>query len=280
MMEELHQFLLVADQGTFTAAARHAHLSQPALTAAIKRLEATMGARLFDRDRRGARLTRAGEALIPRARAAIGAIEEGRRAIEELEGLQAGEVRIGAGSTACTHFLPSFVAGFRKHHPGIRFVLREVVPDVALDLLAQNEIDLAIVTGPRGERWREDPLVLVASPEIDPVNAPFIAFMRGANTRALLDKTFPQADIMMELGSIEGVLGHVRAGTGIALVSRAAAEHDLAAGRVVEIPDRRTPITRVLRIVHRGQDRLPPSAAAFREVLLGKKVRPKPTIRR
>lgn len=268
MMEELHHFLLVAEHGTFTAAARHAHLSQPALTASIKRLEEDMAARLFDRDRRGAVLTRAGEALIPRARAALGAVREGRRAIAELEKLAAGEVRIGAGPTACTHYLPPFVADFHRRHPRIRFVLREVVPDVALDLLAEGEIDLAIVTGTKGDHWRDDPLVLVGKPGIDAKTAPFIAYLQGAATRILLERTFPKADVMMELGSLDGILAHVRAGVGISLVSRAAAAHDLAAGRLAEIPDRRTPVARTLRIVHRGLDRLPPSAAAFREALL------------
>ncbi len=54
MIDELRQFLLVIEHGTFTRAARHAHLSQPALSAAIPRLEQWMGARLLHRDRKGA----------------------------------------------------------------------------------------------------------------------------------------------------------------------------------------------------------------------------------
>lgn len=268
MMDELRHFLLVAEHGTFTAAARHAHLSQPALTASIRRLEELMAARLFDRDRRGAVLTRAGEALMPRARAALGAVKEGQRAIAELESLAAGEVRIGAGSTACSHYLPAVVAEFHRRHPRIRFVLREVVPDVAVDLLAEGEIDLAVITDKQGERWYDDPLVLVGRPGVDAKTAPHIAFRPGANNRTLLDRHFPGADVVMELGSLEGILAHARAGVGIALVSRHAAGPDLASGALVELADRRTPVSRTLRIVHRGVERLPPAAAAFRALML------------
>jgi DNA-binding transcriptional LysR family regulator len=270
MMSELRHLVLVAEHGTFTAAARHAHLSQPALTASIRRLEEALGARLLFRGRRGASLTPAGAALLPRAKLALAAVEEGRRAIAELEGLEAGEVRIGAGSTACTHDLPAHIAAFRRRHPKVRFVLREVTPVAAVDLLEAGEIDLAIVTHHRGERWIDDPLVLIAAPGTATRGAPFITFMPGAATRTLLERHFPRADVVMELGSIEAVKGNVRAGIGIALVSRRAVEAELARGLLVEVKDKKTPIVRTLRILHRGLDRLSPAAAAFRRALISR----------
>src|SRR5687768_12187661 len=106
MMEELRHFLLILEHGTFTEAARHAHLSQPALTASIHRLEGELGARLLHRGPGGVSPTVAGEALVPRARAALAAVAEARRAIEEVQGLRAGEVRLGGGATVCTYLLP------------------------------------------------------------------------------------------------------------------------------------------------------------------------------
>src|SRR5687767_387676 len=106
MLDVYRHFLLVAEHGTFTAASRRAHVSQPALTASIKRLEHGLDARLFDRGRHGATLTAAGHALLPHARAAIVAVAEGERAVAELERLDAGEVRVGGGQTACTYLLP------------------------------------------------------------------------------------------------------------------------------------------------------------------------------
>src|SRR6185436_15585146 len=125
VFEAFRHFALVSEHGTFTAAARHAHLTQPALTASIQRLEAQLGARLFDRGRAGATLTAAGAALLPRARAALAAVEEGRRAVAEVMGLAVGVVRVGAGATACTYYLPRTLAKFRARYPGVQISLRE-----------------------------------------------------------------------------------------------------------------------------------------------------------
>src|SRR5688500_9815845 len=99
MFESLRHFLLILDHGTFTEAAKRAHLSQPALTASIHRLEQDLGATLLHRGRKGAQVTAAGAELVPRARAALAAIDEARRAVREVLELDRGEVRIGAGGT-------------------------------------------------------------------------------------------------------------------------------------------------------------------------------------
>lgn len=275
MIDELRHFLLIVEHGTFTEAARRAHLSQPALTASIHRLEGWFGARLFTRGPGGAEPTAAGAALIPRARAAVAAVEDGRRAVAEIEGLNAGEVRIGAGATACTYLLPPVLAAFRAEHPAVRFLLREATTDEVLDGLHAGALDLGVVTTDEGEPWHDDELILVAAPDLPrPAAAPFVTFGRGSTTRALLEKHFPGAEVVMELGSIAAVKGNVRAGIGVALVSRSAVDHDLAVGRLVEVPHRATPIPRPLRIVHRGVDRLPPAAARLRALLLERRPAP------
>ncbi len=149
MLEELQHFVLAVERGTLTEAARHAHLSQPALTVALQRLEARVGARLLHRGPGGVVLTAAGAAFLPRARASLAAFADGQRAVAEVEGLHAGEVRIGAGATVCTYLLPKELAAFRAAHPGVRFRLRELNPLAAEDALVAGEIDLAIVTSPR-----------------------------------------------------------------------------------------------------------------------------------
>ena len=271
MIEELRHFLLIVGLGTFTEAARRAHLSQPALTASIHRLEAQFGARLLQRGPGGAHPTAAGAALVSRARAALAALEDGRRAVAEIEGLHAGEVRLGAGATACTYLLPPTLAAFRAEHPGVRFLLREATPDEVLAALHAGDLDLGVITSEHGEPWYEDRLVLVAAPGLArPESAPFVTFAKGSTTRALLERHFPGAEVVMELGSIAAVKGNVRAGIGVALVSRSAVEHDLAAGRLVVVPHPATPLVRELRLVHRGVERLAPAAARLRELLLAR----------
>lgn len=292
MLEPLRHFTLVAEHSTFTAAARHAHVTQPALTASIQRLEASLGARLFDRGPGGATLTAAGEALLPRARAALAALEEGRRAVAEVMGLAAGSVRVGAGATVCTYYLPRTLARFRAQHPGVQILLREASPEALLDDLEAGELDLAVLaritsagraargalppdllraarSGLAREKWLTDELVLVASPTFPNAakEGPLVTFARGATTRTLTDQYFPQRPIAMELGSIAAVKANTRAGVGVALLSRVAVERDVAARQLEVVPSPSTPISRPLYLVHRGRDRLPPAASALLRML-------------
>ena len=270
MYEELRHFLLIAKYGTFTAAAKRAHLSQPALSASVQRLEEDMGAKLFDRGRHGATLTASGAALLPHASAVHAALLAGQRAVAEVEGLLAGEVRLAAGATATTYLLPKILTRFRRKHEGIKFLLRE---GYALDIRAHvesGELDLGIVTGKGNDVWMQDELIVVASPKINARTAGFLTFPEGLSTRELLQKHFGDVEIVMELAGIAAVKGNVRAGMGKALLSRAAVQTDLRAGRLVEVPSRHSPVRRTLSLVHRGQSRLPPAAAALREAILGR----------
>jgi DNA-binding transcriptional LysR family regulator len=285
VLEPLRHFILVAQHGTFTAAARHAHVTQPALTASIKRLEGQMGARLLDRGQAGATLTAAGAALLPRARAALAAVDEGRRAVAEVMGLAVGSVRLGAGATVCTYYLPRTLAKFRARHPGVQISLREANPDQLLDALEAGDLDLVILArvAPRAgigedllrvarsglarEKWLDDELVLVGAPGVDPETAPLVTFAHGATTRTLVDQYFPGVPVAMELGSIAAVKGNTRAGVGVALVSRRAVERDVAAGQLLVLANEQTPIVRPLYLVHRGRDRLPPAAAELHRML-------------
>lgn len=276
MLDDLRHFVAVADCGTFTTAARRVHLSQPALTASIQRLEAELGARLFVRGRGGASLTAAGDALLPHARAALAAEADGRRAVAEVEGLRVGRVRVGAGATFCTYVLPPLLQRFRAQHPKLQLQLREGhTPELAAALV-EGELDLAVLPeqglpgGLVAEPWREDTLVLVGAPGASP-ELPFVSFTESSPTRLLLDQLFPGAEIVMELNSIAAVKGNVREGVGRALVSRVAVEHDLREGRMVLLPDPRVPVTRRIALVHRGVERLPPAAGALRALLLAAK---------
>ena len=268
MIDQLRHFLLVAERGTFTEAARRAHLSQPALTASMRRLEELLGARLFDRGRRGAQLTQAGEALLPHARAAVVAVDDGARALRALEGLEGGEVRVGGGSTACTYLLPPVLSAFRRKHPKVALRLRELPEGLALDAFDRGELDLLVAGTSRGDLFRREELVLVGPKGVDASGFPFVTFPVGGATRAELDRVFPGADIVMEVTSISSVKGAVRAGLGVALITRSAVATDLELGRLVEIADPRTPIARPLRLVHRGADRLSAAARELRRMLL------------
>ncbi len=267
MTEELRHFLLILEHGTFTAAARHAHLSQPALTASIQRLEHAVDATLLHRGPRGAVPTAEGEALRPFAEAALGALEQGRRAVRAVADLEHGEVRIGAGAMACTYLLPERLTAFRERHPGIELQLREYEGAEVQRRVRAGHVDLGIVANVEAaEPWGEDALVLVAAPGGPPPRG-HVTFFPGANHRALLEAHFPDVPVAMELNSLEAVKAHVVAGMGIALLTQAAVEGELSRGQLVIVPDRRTPLVRRLGLLHAGVERLSPAARALREHL-------------
>ncbi len=267
MIDQLRQVLLIAEHRTFTVAAKHAHLSQPALSASIQRLEEDLGARLFHRGRRGAELTAAGAALLPHARAVLAGVEDARRAVRQVADLTRGEVRLGAGATYCTYVLPPILLAFRDRHPGLTLRLRESTTEDLIRQVEAGDLDLAVVPSDLGEPWRSDRLVLVGAPGAVLAGSPFVTFARPAPTRQALDRLFPDADIAMSLRSIASVKGNVRGGIGVALVSEEAVRRDLADGRMVLLPHPATPFTRTMSLVHRGRDRLSPAARAVREAL-------------
>lgn len=281
MIELLRHFVHVADEGTLTAAARASHVTQPALTAALQRLEAKVGTPLVVRGRPRATLTAAGAALLPHARATLASLRDGLRAVEEVSGLRAGKVRIGAGATACTYYLPPILAEYRRRHPGVGILVREAPsPELEASLRA-GELDLALVTGRAdGERFCDDELVLVARSLSAAREAPFVTFPRGSHARDVLDELFPHATIAMEIASIASVKANVRAGVGVALVSRRAVERELTSRQLVEVPDPRTPVVRALSLVHRGLARLPPAALALHALLLALRPAPPPKRRK
>ena len=90
----------------------------------------------------------------------------------------------------------------------------------------------------------------------------------GSATRALVDRYFSERVIAMELGSISVVKGSVRAGLGVALLTRSAVATDLSLGRLFEVATPVTPIAHPSRLLHRGLDRLSAPAAALRKLML------------
>ncbi len=268
MLDPLHHLVLIAQHGTFTEASRLAHLSQPALTASIQRLEQQLDARLLDRGPGGARPTEAGRALLPWAEAALAAVDRGRQAVAAVQGLRTGHVHLGAGGSTSTYLLPPVLAAFRRVAPGVTVSVLEVGPRALVQRVRDGRLDLGIAPDVEGEPWRDDVLVWVASPQLEVDGAPYLALPRGTSHRTLLQQAVPDAQVAIELSSLTALVAHAEAGLGIALISRLEVGDALAAGRLVELKLSAAPVARQLRLVHRGVARLSPAAAALRQVLL------------
>lgn len=144
----LRQFRAIALAGHMTKAARAVGVSQPALSAMLKKLEREVGAPLLDRTGRGVELTEAGRAFLAHAEDALRRVDAGVHAVRQIVGLEAGSIRIGGGATAVTYLLPPVVRAVRRAHPGLRFYVRETGSAAVATAVASGELDLGIVTLP------------------------------------------------------------------------------------------------------------------------------------
>lgn len=145
---ELEAFVAVAEELHFGRAAARLHLSQPALSQQIQRLEADLGATLLQRSSRAVSLSPAGTVFLDRCRALLGdvadAVEDARRAADGRSGL----LSIGYVGSALYGLLPDVVARLRRLHPAIELTLTERKTAPQLALLLDDQQDVAIIHRP------------------------------------------------------------------------------------------------------------------------------------
>ncbi len=144
-LRQLEYFVAVAEEQNFTRAAERLLVAQPAVSAQIQRLERELGQPLFDRAQRTIRLTAAGEAALPYARTALGAVADVRAAVDELSDLVRGSVRIGT-VTAHDVDLPALFADFHARHPAVEITLSTANSDELVDDLRTGGLDIGIVS--------------------------------------------------------------------------------------------------------------------------------------
>lgn len=145
-IDQLRHFLKVAELGNFTRAAEAVGLSQPALSRSIQRLEEELGQPVLDRQTRLVTLTEAGKLLAERSRKIVALVEDTRAEITD-DG-KTGHVRVAAIPTIAPFFLPGLLKEFRTDYPGATVVVREDTTDRLLHLLADGEIDAAVLARP------------------------------------------------------------------------------------------------------------------------------------
>ncbi len=149
-LRQLEYFVAVAEEANFTRAARRVHVAQPAVSTQVARLERELGQQLLDRSRREVRLTAAGEAVLPYARAALTAVHDARLAVEELGDLVRGSVAIGT-VTAHNVDMPALLAAFSRTHPAVEITLGTDDSDALIDGVQSGRLDLVIASVGSGE---------------------------------------------------------------------------------------------------------------------------------
>ena len=164
-LRQLAYFVAIAEERNFTRAAERIPIAQPSISQQIRRLEAELGERLFLRDRRGIRLTPAGQALLPPARTTLQDAEGGREAVAALSGLLTGRLTVGL-----VHPLPDrrflhLLGAFHRTYPRIELTLLEDQTDALLAALADGQLHAALIGLGRYDRPPPDTQSLLVARE-------------------------------------------------------------------------------------------------------------------
>jgi DNA-binding transcriptional LysR family regulator len=135
----------VARTGSLTAAARDLHLTQPAVSHHLARLEVETGAGLVQRVGRGIRLTPAGRLLADRASEIVGRLDAASAELSAFVGLDAGRVRLAGYTTALSTLLPAATAILHATYPGLELSIVDTHPPEALAMLRAGSVDAALI---------------------------------------------------------------------------------------------------------------------------------------
>ncbi|GAA2626982.1 LysR family transcriptional regulator [Paractinoplanes durhamensis] len=241
-LRHFEYFVAVAEERSFTRAAARLHVVQSGVSSVIKALERDLGADLLERNSKRVALTDAGEALLPRARAALDAAQAARDVVAEVRGGLRGTLRIGTLTSVGLIDVPVLLGTFHRTHPGVMLQLT-VSPRGSvglLDALADGSLDLALVSVPgrppagiqvRQVAWRRLDLVLPEGHRLadadevtiaDLADELFVDFPEGYGNRVVVDRAFAAAGIRRRVGveviDIGSGASFVREGLGIAVL--------------------------------------------------------------
>jgi DNA-binding transcriptional LysR family regulator len=153
---DLRVLRAVVQRGSFTAAAADLGYTQSAISKRIAALERAAGHTLVIRERRGVRLTRAGEVLLRHGAAALEAMEDAERELNDADATRPRPVRLGAFASAAAGVVPRALARLARDRPDIVLALREGTSAVLTRALRAGTLDLALLAGVSGHPEPDD----------------------------------------------------------------------------------------------------------------------------
>ncbi|MDN3357666.1 LysR family transcriptional regulator [Actinomadura sp. DC4] len=259
-LRQLNYFVAVANEKSFTLAAKRLHVVQSAVSAAIASLERDLRVTLFERNAQRVVLTEAGAALLPEALAVLDAAQGARDAVDELGRGVRGSVRVGSLAGLDLVDLPALAGDFRRRYPGVELRLRVETTGSAgiVAALLNGEVDVGflgvadtvnrdlctrellrvpqVLAVPAGHPLARRRTVAVS----DLAEEDFVDFPPGYASRAVTDQVFAAARIerriAVEVGGVENAADFVRHGVGVAIVPPFAVRGDEAV-RTVKVKD-------------------------------------------
>lgn len=281
-LKTLEVFCRIVELRSFTRAAEAVSLTQPTVSGHIKTLEAELGLPLLDRAGRDVTPTRAGEILYGYARRILGLRVEAQRAIGAHKGGLTGDLTVGGSSIPGAYVLPPLVAAFKQDHPEAALALhvsgsREIVRGVGDGTYEVGMVGARFDEGRvRYDRYTQDELVLAVPPSHpwagrgtvrlrDLIGQPMVMRERGSGTRKTMERALAEhavdgerLRVVLEIASNEAVRQAVKAGAGVAVISRRAVADDIRCGLLAALRFQGSRLVRDFFLVtHRTRARSP-----------------------
>ena len=282
-LSELRVFLTVSAERSFSKAAMKLHRTQPAISQAVRRLEDSVGERLFDRATKDATLTEAGKLLRDYAERLLRLSEEAEEAVKDLRDLRRGRVLIGCNEASVHAVLP-LIDRFRHGHPLVHVEVRRVPARQVGAEVAQGSLDFGVLTFQPAEAQLgsivlgQDELVMLVHPShplaqsrevtlSECARQTVIAHNDPSHVRERVLRLFEQhhipANILVSLPSLEGIKRAVAMQMGVALLPRRCAESEIARGELIALAMPEVRLLRQVRLVFRKGGERSHAATAF-----------------
>jgi DNA-binding transcriptional LysR family regulator len=285
-INQLEVLVAVATEQSFSRAAESLHRTQPAVSQAIRRLEAELGEPLFDRSSKDGTLTAAGRVLLEFAQQMLNLRKTAHTAIRELKDLNRGKLALSANEYTVMYLLPVLPV-FRSRHPHIKVeVKRSLASRIASEVLGRG-VEIGIVSFKPSEAGIAsipvvtDELALIVAPNhplagketvsVRELGAEsFIAHNVPSPYRDRVVRTFEKyktpLNISLEMPTLEAIKRLVEKEMGVALVPRLTAQVEIARKQVVALTVREMRLERRLYLVYRKGATLSHAARAFLRV--------------
>ncbi|SHE68657.1 DNA-binding transcriptional regulator, LysR family [Seinonella peptonophila] len=248
---DLRIFQAVARAGSITKAAEQLGYVQSNVTTRIQLLESELSTALFYRHNRGMKLTSSGIALLQYTDKILGLINEATQALSSTHE-PSGSLQIGSTQTAAAVRLPKLLSAYYHKYPKVQLSLITAPTQKLINKVLHYELDAAIIGTAfhhpdlQVSNIYEEELLLVSAPDITDLEIaltkPILVFSNGCSYRETLEQFAQSKGIsptIMEFGTLEAILGGVKAGLGISLLAKSVIGHDFAQGKLhaFEMPD-------------------------------------------
>ena len=287
-LQQLTYLVALDTHRQFGLAADKCHVSQPALSVQVQKLEEELGVLLFDRTQRGAEPTAVGTKVIAQARLVLREAQQLRELVQTEKGEVVGELRLGVIPTLAPYLVPRFLVSLTTAYPSLRVRIEELRSEEIMQQLKDHRLDVGLLVTPLDDRQlRELPLLdepfLVLAAASHPLAAQ--ATVRPADLKApglwlmqqghcfrnqvvnLCGSASPTGTVTYESGSIETLKQLVRRQSGYTLVPELAVLDEVATNPLLKRFEAPVPVREVSLVVHHGFVRTT-LLAALRDLIL------------